>query len=212
MPESYSTRVARDLHMISALTRRVLEQGTEDAKCEVSFTQFAVLKWLATSQSRKAGDVARYLSVSAPAATQILTRLKEKGLVRGRANRDDRRAEDLDVTARARALIESHDQVKLRSLETVLEAMPDAERRDLVEGLEAAIELLLRVDPQLSMCLHCSAYTSPLCVMRQHGRHCPTDASCDTVKSTARRARSTAAAQTKRAPAVRRPRVRRKKN
>jgi DNA-binding MarR family transcriptional regulator len=209
MAEANSTRIARDLHMISALTRRVLEQGTADAECEISFTQLTVLKWLAVSPSRKAGDVARYLATSAPAATQIITRLKEKGLIRGRPNSQDRRAEDLTVSARARALIENHEQLKLRKLRTQLDALPEAVSREIAAGLESAIELLLRVDPQLSMCLHCSAYSSPICVMRRHGKQCPTDVVRGRAVSAVRRARGKAAAPPAHAPSAGRSRGRR---
>jgi hypothetical protein len=54
-------------------------------------------------------------------------------------------------------------------------------RRELAEGLEAALGQLLgskaRID---ALCLHCHALGAPGCLMRSHGRHCPTAADATT--------------------------------
>jgi len=175
--ETTATRVARDLHMVSALTRRVLEgEFADPAGTSASFTQLVILKWLDAATPRRAQDVARFLSASAPAATQILARLRKKGLVRSRPNRKDRRADDLFLTPKARALITEHDSRNAGRLETLLSSLPSGRRNALAEGLETAIELLLADHPSVAdMCLQCGAHASPRCVMRQHGFSCPTE-------------------------------------
>jgi DNA-binding MarR family transcriptional regulator len=179
MPELHSSRIARDLHMVAALTRRVLERGLEDPREPITFTQLAVLKWLDAATPRRAQGVARYLSASAPAATQILARLKQKGLVRTRPNKEDRRAGDLRLTARGHALVRKHDALKRERLERMLEALPMLRQIAIAEGLEGAIELLLKADPLVvDMCLHCGVHSSPHCVMRRHGMRCPTEQPC----------------------------------
>lgn len=179
MPESDSNRIARNLHMVAALTRRVLERGVEGSGDEATFTQLAVLKWLDSARPRRAQEVARYLAASAPAATQILTRLKKKGLVRARPNRLDNRADDLTISARGRALVKKHDAHKAARIEKMLSSLPAHKRKAIAEGLEGAIELLLHADPALiDMCLHCGAHASPHCVMMRHGLSCPTER-CD---------------------------------
>ena len=180
MHDDHPGRIARDLHMVSALTRRVLEAGLEDAGGSTTFTQIVVLKWLDAARPRRAKHVARFLSASAPAASQILSRLKRKGLLRSRTDPTDRRAEELFLTARGRALVESHESQKAARLERILSGLPAPERQRIAEGLEAAIDLLLRDEPEhMDLCLHCGAHASPHCVLRQHGLQCPTESDAE---------------------------------
>lgn len=179
--EPHARRVARDLHMLSDLTRRVLEPDVHVHSGEgASFTQIVILKWLDSAGPRRAQDVARFLSSSAPAATQIIGRLRRKGLVKSRPNPTDGRAEDLFVTPKARSLVRRHETLKMKRLERLWGSLPETKRKLVAQGLEAAIELLLAEKPAgTDMCLHCGAYESPNCVMRQHGFTCPTE-SCAT--------------------------------
>ncbi|MCC6740485.1 MAG: MarR family transcriptional regulator [Planctomycetia bacterium] len=175
--EPFARRVARDLHMLSDLTRRILEPDVHDPSGDgASFTQVIILKWLDSAGPRRAQDVARYLSSSAPAATQLIGRLRRKGLVRSRPNPTDGRAEDLFVTPKARALVRRHESLKMKKLERLWGSLPETKRKLVAQGLEAAIELLLAEKPAgPDMCLHCGAYESPNCVMHQHGFACPTE-------------------------------------
>lgn len=163
--------------MLADLTRRILEPDVTPQDGEgASFTQIVILKWLDSAGPRRAQDVAKYLSSSAPAATQLLGRLRRKGLVKSRPCPTDGRAEDLFVTPHARALVRRHEVLKMRRLEKLWGGLPEAKRRLVAQGLEAAIDLLLTEKPVGSeMCLHCGAYDSPNCVMRQHGFACPTE-------------------------------------
>ncbi|MCE9584397.1 MAG: MarR family transcriptional regulator [Planctomycetes bacterium] len=175
--EPEARRLARDLHMIADLTRRVLEPDVHDSSGEgASFTQVVILKWLDAANPRRAQDVAKYLSSSAPAATQLIARLRRKGLVTSRPNPTDGRAEDLYVTPQARTLVRRHEALKMRKLAKLYGALPETKRRLIAQGLEAAIDLLLGEKPVgADMCLHCGAYDSPNCVMRSHGFKCPTE-------------------------------------
>jgi DNA-binding MarR family transcriptional regulator len=163
--------------MLSALTRRVLEGGVDGGGREgVSFIQISILKWIDSAGPRRAQDVARFLSASAPAATQILARLRRKGLIRSRRSLEDRRAEDLFLTPRARALVRRHDALRQRRVEKLARAVPEARLRTIAQGLEAAIGMLLSDgEPVADLCLHCGALESPGCVMRQFGYRCPTE-------------------------------------
>lgn len=178
MIDSTTTRLARNLHILSSLTRRLLEDGLleETSRGSASFTQISILKWLDAATPRRAQDVARFLAASAPAATQILNRLRKKGLIRSRQNQKDRRAEDLFVTPKARDLVRRYEAEKRRKLDPLLRSLPPEKRDGLLQGLESAIDLLLTERPGLpDLCLHCGVYSSPGCVMKQHGHRCPTD-------------------------------------
>lgn len=185
MPDAQLQRMARDLHMLSALTQRVLEE--EPLRTGgVTFPQLSILKWLDAATPRRAQGVAKFLGASAPAATQILARLRKKGLIRSRPNAADRRAGDLFLTPRARRIVREYEARKGRLLDSRLRPLPFARREEVVRGLETAIELLLS-DPEAvsDLCLHCGVYDSPGCVLRRHGYRCPTEAAggpvCGTV-------------------------------
>jgi DNA-binding MarR family transcriptional regulator len=174
MAENESRRIARDLLMLSALTRRMLEAGSSEAEGELTPTQFVVLKWLEVGGPRRGADVAKFLSASAPAASQVLARLRRKRLISGRRSRDDARAEDLHVTERGRALVAAHDELRDRRMEAVLSGVPAAERRTLAAALERVLDLLVDSGaPSVDLCLHCDALASPSCAMRRRGRRCP---------------------------------------
>lgn len=178
MDEPDWKRLARGLHMVAALTRRVLEDDLvkEATKDEGTFAQVSILKWLDAVPPRRAQDVAKFLRASAPAATQILARLQNKGLLKVRTNEKDRRALDLLPTPRARVLVKRYEKAKEGRLESILRHLSRGRRELLIRGLESAVAVLLEDRPTVSdVCLHCGVYESPVCVMRQHGIRCPTE-------------------------------------
>lgn len=177
MAESDSTRLARGLHQVAALTQRILEERlAEEATGDgVTFPQIAILKWLDKAGPRRSQHVARFISASAPAATQMLRRLKAKGLVKSSRDPKDRRAESLTVTPKARAMIRRYEDSKERRLHVLLDHIPAEQRQAMIRGLEAAIAVLLKDGPNVAdMCLHCGVYESPTCIMKLHGHSCPT--------------------------------------
>lgn len=174
MPEADVWRVARNLHILSALTRRVLEEGLLPPG--LTFLQVSILKWLDAAAPCHGRDVARFLSATAPAATRVLAGLKRKGLVRAVPNRKDRRAEDLKPTPGGRAVIRRYEAQKRRRLQVLLRTIPAPQRKTMLQGLESAVDLLLLDTPRVrDLCLHCGVYQSPTCVMLQHGYGCPTE-------------------------------------
>ncbi|MBK9388000.1 MAG: MarR family transcriptional regulator [Planctomycetes bacterium] len=178
MSRPIALELARHLHMLSALTTHLLEADAKVGDTSATFTQVQVLKWLAAAPPRRAIDVARFLSASAPAATQVLARLKAKGLLEAHPHPTDARSGELEVTALGRRLARAHDERKLRLLERVLADTSTENRRAIQAGLAAAVELLLQAETkQLDLCLHCGAHESPHCLMRRHGHRCPTERS-----------------------------------
>ncbi|NUN50666.1 MAG: MarR family transcriptional regulator [Candidatus Brocadiae bacterium] len=185
MAETDSHRIARNLHMLSTLTHRVLEQDVPgNDGSGATFLQVVILKWLGSAGPRRAQDVAKYLTCSAPAVSQHLARLKKKGLIRVKPNALDRRADDLHVTEKGHAVIRRYETLRSRRLDRLVSRLPDARRRVIVQGLEAALEMLLVEKPWVDdICLHCGAYDSPQCKMREHGMRCPTEGTAAKIES-----------------------------
>lgn len=179
MPRPEAIELARNLHILSALTERLLEGEVEAGESRASYLHVSVLAWLDSGAPRRAGEVARFLSASAPAASQVLARLVRRGLLSIERSASDRRAAELSVTPRGRALVKRHQERKLRLLEDLFARRPGADLGAIRAGLEAAIELLLAAEPeQLALCLRCGLHSAPQCVMARHGHACPTAAGC----------------------------------
>lgn len=169
-------RILSRLHMVSALVRRVLEEGAPGPGQELAYSTRVLLRWLEASSGRRPQDVARFLSVTPSAATQLVARLKQRGLVRARPDPEDGRAELLWLTARGSTLVRTEAELEAARIERLLATTSQPRRRELAQGLDAAIELLLNADPvQIDLCLHCTALASPQCELRVHGLRCPTE-------------------------------------
>ena len=176
MAESAARRVERDLHMLSAIVRRVMERPTGGGD-GATFAQTSILRWLDRAGPRRSGDVAKFLSASAPAATQMLARLETKGLVTMRRDPDDRRVQEVSLTDRGREIVREHDRERGERLDRLFGGLSSARLTGIAGALEEAIEALLRDDEGTEdLCLHCGALASPDCVLRRHGRRCPIEA------------------------------------
>jgi DNA-binding MarR family transcriptional regulator len=174
MAEEDADRIVRSLLMVSALARRVLEGGQAAGAEIVTDPQLVVLKWLDGEVPRRAGDVARFLACSAPAATQFLARLQRKRLITRHRSREDARAGELRVTARARRLIAAHDRARAAAAARLAASVSSADRELISTGLEGALGMLLAAGAEADdLCLHCDALRSPACVRLVRGRACP---------------------------------------
>ncbi len=169
-------RILSRLHMVAALVRRTLEEGSPGPGGPLPYSTRVLLRWLEMGGRRRPQDVARFLSVTPSAATQMVGRLKRRGLIRAQPDPEDGRAELLTLTARGATLVRSEMELEASRMERFLALTPEPRRRALAQGLEEAIELLLRADPtQIDLCLHCTALSAPHCELRHHGLRCPTD-------------------------------------
>jgi hypothetical protein len=114
--------------------------------------------------------------VTPSAATQLVARLKKRGLVKAQPDPEDGRAELLALTARGAALVRGEMDLEASRMERFLALTPEPRQKVLAQGLDEAIELLLRADPaQIDLCLHCTALSAPQCELRSHGLRCPTE-------------------------------------
>lgn len=173
--DSLERRIARDLHMLGALTREVLEGDVTHGESKATFSQVVLLRWLEAGGPRRTREVARFLGATSAAASQLLSRLRAKGLIEGLPDPRDGRAELLRSTARGRAFVERHRGEVTQRMEALLGRVSQVDRLRLAEGLEAVLDLLLGSGIALEhLCLHCHALAAPGCLMVRHGRHCPT--------------------------------------
>ncbi len=74
------------------------------AQYDISAAQLIVLAMLANGDADSAAGLCRTISYDPGAMTRMVDRLEQKGLIRRRANPDDRRTMNLELTSAGRAL------------------------------------------------------------------------------------------------------------
>lgn len=119
-----------------ALVRRFsVSERAEDVCCGMSVAQAATLETLAAEGELRQGELGRRLGVSPSTLTRNLARLEEAGLILRRADRGDRRASRVELTAAGRdaaARVEAAEECFARS---VLERLPEDRRAAVVGSL-----------------------------------------------------------------------------
>jgi DNA-binding MarR family transcriptional regulator len=115
---------------------------------EVTLPQYRALVVLDSRGGQRAADLAVALDVTPSTATRMCDRLVRKGLIDRNRPEGDRRALDIVITDKGRALVR---QVTLRrrvDVARILEAMPAAGRPGVVRALRAFAEAAGEVPEQ----------------------------------------------------------------
>src|SRR6201994_4365323 len=100
-----------------------------DAGEEVTLTQYRSLVVLASRGPQGVASLAQALAVTAPTASRLVERLVRKGLVRRRADRQDRRQVRIGLTEAGRDLVRLVTERRREEIAVLLDAIP-------AEGLE----------------------------------------------------------------------------
>lgn len=161
-------RLLRSCHLLSTLTREVLEKGylRSAGIAGVSFAQVNLLKFLDSPVPRSIGDVMRFSGASFPAASKMVARLKKKGLIRTGKNPADIRAQIVAITSSGRALIRRYEAEKFRRVRKLLRGLSAPDLVLLTHPLEELIGRLLSEKRLLSdVCMQCGAYYSDTCLV-----------------------------------------------
>ena len=108
--------------------------------------QIKLTMYLLHHGRRTVGEVAEGLGVSMPAASELVDRLVEAGMVERAADPADRRKVMVGLTSRAEAFGGRLRALRRAQLRAALERLAPAERPIFVRSLEALVEAL-RQDP-----------------------------------------------------------------
>ncbi|MDH7568031.1 MAG: MarR family transcriptional regulator [Armatimonadota bacterium] len=163
-------------HLADLFTGVVTGPFTRDVLRQVSGGSLtpallSVLECLRRGGARGVGEVAQELSVSFPAATQLLHRLEARGLVVREADEQDRRRCRLRLTEEGERWVEVVAQARAKRLGRVLARMSRRDRLALARGLEAFLEQALddaQTVPRL--CGRCRLPHTPACVVDRVSR------------------------------------------
>jgi len=166
----------RDLHTLSAVVRRTLEQAPLEAvpDAPVTVDQLRVLRYVTRNPGLRVGEIAAKLGMKPPSASAALDRLEAKKLVVRKAGREDQRTVYIEPTEASAALVQevqSRAEAKLAQSLAQLEADDVSKLPEVVRKLVAAI---MKDEAMFAdVCQHCGpGYDASCSIHRLHG-NCP---------------------------------------
>jgi DNA-binding MarR family transcriptional regulator len=168
-------QVIRYSHIFSSAVREVLEVSLLRDLGADSITprQLQILRFIDIA-SHHIDDVAKFLEVSGPAATQALDKLERLGLVLRTPSGDDRRLKFLSCSEKGKQLIASFGLLEQARLDGVLSQFTPGETRLLAHLLERyALALIGTERAEESPCLRCHGYFDADCPVQFVNSDCP---------------------------------------
>ena len=129
--ESVIDAVLTASRVLVAIAARSLAEVAD----EVTLTQYRSLVVLASRGPQSVAALADELTVTPSTASRLCDRLVRKGLVARRADRRDRRAVRLALTAEGRVLVDAVTERRRTEIAGLLEGIPDAAQRSMVDAL-----------------------------------------------------------------------------
>lgn len=109
-------------------------------ECGLSMSQAGVLFRLHGHGTTKGvSDIGGHLGVSSAAASQLLDRLVQQGLILRSEDPDDRRAKRIALTEQGRSVVDGGMKGRERWFHTLAEKMTGEERATVLAGLEILI-------------------------------------------------------------------------
>ena len=106
-----------------------------DAGEEVTLTQYRSLVVLASRGPQGVASLAEALAVTAPTASRLVERLVRKGLVRRRADRQDRRQVRVGLTGAGRDLVRLVTERRREEIAVLLASIPPDVLEPMATGL-----------------------------------------------------------------------------
>jgi DNA-binding MarR family transcriptional regulator len=174
-PVSSQLQLIRYSHIFSSAVREVLELSVlrELGADSISPRQLQILRFIDTAQHH-IDDVAKFLEVTGPAATQALDRLEALGLVLRTPSGDDRRLKFLSCSEKGKKLIASHGLLETERLDAILSRFSPREVTVMARLLERyALALIEFEGPDPAPCLRCHGYYEANCPVQFVHSSCP---------------------------------------
>jgi DNA-binding MarR family transcriptional regulator len=142
-PTSWSADAQHLLRLLqslgSTIFRRFLWQKANEL--DLTFAQSQALFYVDQHPDCHMGDVAKEFRVTMPAATHIVDRLAQKGLLGRNADPADRRVCVLELTLAGHALVREIETLQLGALEQVLARLSAQDRRRILRGMETLVDV-----------------------------------------------------------------------
>ncbi|MEN6372348.1 MAG: MarR family transcriptional regulator [Armatimonadota bacterium] len=112
--------------------------------------------------------IATGLSITFPAASQLVERLVRKGLVTRDKGKTDRRVASVNLTDDGRSIVTKARAARSRWLRDIFDKMPDDRRETLVDNLEEFVLLALETSESVEdACIRCGIDHVAFCVVNK---------------------------------------------
>lgn len=123
------------IHDVSRLLRRRYEQTARDEGLGLTRTQCSVLAHLARQEGVNQATLAQTLDIEPITLVRLLDRLEAAGFIQRKPDRQDRRAYVLELTAKARPMLERIYEVAAKVYEEAQAGFSKAESTQLLSLL-----------------------------------------------------------------------------
>ncbi|MHC5108397.1 MAG: MarR family winged helix-turn-helix transcriptional regulator [Planctomycetota bacterium] len=176
LPASTVDQLLKSLFVLSRTTERVLEANAVATAVgkPMSSSRVQVLRLLAYRPGQTAGQVARFLGITKPAVTQIITALVRARLVRRRTAEHDRREVGLTLTPRGRQRFNTIRKRQRHLLRTAFRTGSESDLKAMITTLERlASSVALADDTFQAFCAQCGAHEDGTCVLQGGHASCP---------------------------------------
>jgi DNA-binding MarR family transcriptional regulator len=118
----------------------------------LSMSQVGALFQLSHRGMSSVSNIGGRLGVTSAAASQMLDRLVQQGLIARSEDPNDRRAKQVVLTERGGRFIDEAMKARQRWFQSVAEEMSAKERQTVVAGLRILLDKVRRADPDISPC------------------------------------------------------------
>jgi DNA-binding MarR family transcriptional regulator len=108
--------------------------------------QFGILMHIHYRHSCGISHLSEHLDVSAPAASQLVDRLVQHGLLERTEDPNDRRAKVLALTPKGRELIETGIVARTRWVDELIQSLPPEEYDEVASALSALTDAVRRLE------------------------------------------------------------------
>lgn len=174
-PSTNRLPLIRFSHIFASAVREILEVKLLRDLSDDPITprQLDLLRFI-DLEDHHIDDIAKFLDVTAPAATKAVDQLERRGLV-SRINRHgDRRVRDLCCSEKGKALLARCRTTEQERIDRILAPFTDDEIASLTLLLERYALALISSDPVRQLpCLRCSGYFDPNCALQLIHSRCP---------------------------------------
>jgi DNA-binding MarR family transcriptional regulator len=119
---------------------------------ELSMSQVGALFQLSHRGMSSVTNIGDKLGVTSAAASQMLDRLVQHGLVARSEDPNDRRAKQVVLTESGGRFVDEAMKARQRWFQSVAEEMSEKERRTVIAGLRIILDKVRRADPDIPPC------------------------------------------------------------
>jgi len=147
---TFSSELTETIHtLMDVITTRSIQERSHFVKVSgLSLPQFGILMYLYYRNPSGISHLSEDLDVSAAAASQMVERLVQNGLVERTEDPNNRRAKHLTLTPKGRDLIETGMATRHIWVDAVVERLSQDECRQVEKGLDILARYLQQIQDE----------------------------------------------------------------